>query len=184
MSVIALLSIVILWHWPFVQPPVELTLFPDKAAARIVVSQDDQRMLIFEGERLFRALPVSTGVPADRVTTTPAWEGRVGRYWGTFSSFGTTQDHGYWLFTDYLPDGRWNGDILIHGAPYTRGADGEKLYQREHIGREPHSHGCIQLLPEDAEWFRAWDPVGVPVAIEPIGVGAVLPPLATPGPPR
>jgi hypothetical protein len=47
MSSIALLSIVILWHWPLVQPPVELTLFPDKAAARIVVSQDDQRMLIF-----------------------------------------------------------------------------------------------------------------------------------------
>jgi lipoprotein-anchoring transpeptidase ErfK/SrfK len=141
--------------------------FPDKATARIVIAQDQQRLLIFEGTILRRAMPISTGWPGQRATITPPWQGRVGRYWGTFASFGTVQDDGYWLFTDYLPDGRWNGDILIHGAPYTVGADGEKAYDLSGIGVAPISHGCIRLLPEDSAWIRAWDPLGVPVEIRP-----------------
>lgn len=158
--------------------------FPDKARSRIVISQDEQKMFIYEGARLVRTLPISTGWPGSRKTTTLAWAGEVGYYWGTFESFGTTQDHGYWLFTDYLDDGSWNGDILIHGAPYVLGPDGEKQYSRDQIGKAPVSHGCIQMLPEDAEWFHAWDPVGVQITIHfftngtqgypKLGVGAEL----------
>src|ERR671932_98453 len=76
------------------------TLYPNIAITRIAVSQDDQAMYISEGDRLVRTLPVSTGWPGLRKTSSPVWSGRVGRYWGTFSSFGTTQDNGYYLFTD------------------------------------------------------------------------------------
>ncbi len=139
--------------------------FPDKAKARIIISQDKQQMLIYEGEILVKQLPISTGWPGVRKTQTPEWVGKVGEFWGTFESFGTTQDLGYWLFTDYLDDGSWNGDILIHSAPYTIDPAGAKLYSTNHIGKTPASHGCIQLLPEDAEWFHRWDPIGVPITI-------------------
>jgi len=142
--------------------------FPAKADARIVIAQDQQRMLIYERGRLIRSMPVTTGLPTARETSTPAWTGPITDYWGTFSSFGTTQDDGYWLFSDRLPDGRWNGDILIHGAPYLIGAGGEKVYDTGGIGVAPISHGCIRLLPEDMVWFRGWDPQGVTVEIQPL----------------
>ncbi len=148
--------------------------FPDKAKARIIISQDKQQMLIYEGELLVKQLPISTGWPGVRKTQTPEWVGRVGEFWGTFESFGTTQDLGYWLFTDRLPDGSWNGDILIHGAPYAVDPAGAKLYSRDHIGKVPASHGCIQLLPEDAEWFHRWDPVGVPITIRAFSGGTLI----------
>ncbi len=153
------------------QPAAGRTLFPNKLAARIAVSQDDQAMYIYEGDRLVRTLPVSTGWPGLRKTSTPVWSGRVGRYWGTFASFGTIQDHGYYLFTDYLEDDTWNGDVLVHGAPYLLGPRGEKVYDTGGIGKTPVSNGCIRMLPEDAEWFTEWDPVGVPIVITPFSHG-------------
>lgn len=150
--------------------------FPARADARIVIAQDQQRLLVYERGALLKSLPISTGLPDRRQTSTPAWAGPVGDYWGTFSSFGTTQDDGYWLFTDYLPDGRWNGDILIHGAPYLLGPGGAKQYDLSGIGVAPISHGCIRLLPEDMAWFRAWDPRGVAVEIRPLSDPALAPP--------
>jgi lipoprotein-anchoring transpeptidase ErfK/SrfK len=167
MTRLVLILALVVGHWSIpVLPGKGVRFFPDKAIARIVVSQDKQEMLIYEGTEVFRRMPVSTGWPGMRKTQTPAWMGKVGRYWGTFSSFGTTQDLGYWLFTDHLPDGSWNGDILIHGAPYNLDPQGNKVYDLEGIGTGPMGHGCIRLLPEDAEWFHQWDPVGVPIAIE------------------
>ena len=148
-------------------------LFPDKAKARIIISQDKQQMLIYEGELLVKQLPVSTGWPGVRKTQTPEWVGQVNAFWGTFESFGTTQDLGYWLFTDYLPDGSWNGDILLHGAPYIVDPSGVKIYSTDPIGKTPVSHGCIQMLPEDAEWFHRWDPIGVPITIRAFSDGGL-----------
>lgn len=148
--------------------------FPNKLSSRIVISQDKQQMLIYQGDKVVRQFPISTGWPGVRRTSTPIWSGRVGEFWGTFESFGTTQDLGYWLFTDTLPDGTWNGDILIHGAPYTLDGAGKKLYSTEQIGRSPVSHGCIQLLPDDAQWFHEWDPVDVPITIEPFTGGTLI----------
>jgi lipoprotein-anchoring transpeptidase ErfK/SrfK len=174
MRLLALLLVVLVSNpFPASPAPAPDSPFPDKETARIVISQDEQRLTIYDGDRPVRQLPVSTGWPGVRKTTTPTWTGPIGEYWGTFSSFGTTQDFGYWLFTDYLPDGSWNGDILIHGAPYVPGPAGEKVYSRDHIGFAPRSHGCIQLLPEDAEWFRAWDPLGVGITIAPFSRGSL-----------
>jgi hypothetical protein len=158
---------------PVLPPPGGDAPYPDKSKARIVISQDKQRMIIYEGKNVARELPISTGWPGVRKTFTPAWSGKVGRFWGTFESYGTTQDLGYWLFTDHLPDGSWNGDILIHGAPYLPGPNGEKVYSLDHIGVMPASHGCIQLRPEDAEWFHGWDPIGVPIIIESFSNGTL-----------
>ena len=81
----------------------------DPTGRFIVVDQDLQQMIIAE-QGTIRLFPVSTGDPEKR-TRTPAWNGYVGAYWGTFSSFGVFADEGWFLF-------RSNGSILIHGAPY------------------------------------------------------------------
>jgi hypothetical protein len=150
--------------------------FPNKESAWIVVSQDEQQMLIYEGNRLVRTLPISSGWPGLRKSITPVFSGVVGEYWGSFNSFGTWQDHGYYLFTDYLPVegdafnlpgwGDWNGDVLLHSAPYLFGPNGEKQYIRDGIGKTPVSNGCIRMQPEDMEWFAQWDPVGVAITIK------------------
>lgn len=158
------LLVVVAWPVPSARGAID---YPASDRALIVIDQDTQRMLIYDGDVLIKHFPISTGWPGVRQTTTPAWRGAINGYWGTFSSFGTTQDDGYWLFTDYLDDGSWNGDILIHGAPYQLGVDGAKQYDVANIGLAPVSHGCIQMLPSDMVWFRAWDPVGVAVEIRP-----------------
>ncbi len=118
----------------------------------VFIDQDLQTMFVYQDGELVRIIPVSTG-KARQDSFTPAWEGRVGHYVGTFTSFGTTQDEGWYLFMA-------EGGILIHGAPYLV-EDGVKVYQElDALGVYPASHGCIRLSPEDAEWFTAWNPQG------------------------
>ncbi len=115
-------------------------------------------MHVFENGQKIRTVPVSTGDPSTVETHTPAWEGEVGWYVGTFFSFGTYADHGWYLFEHY-------GSMLIHGAPYV--LEGEtKVYQElDALGHRPASHGCIRLPPEEIEWFTAWKPKGAHVII-------------------
>ena len=137
----------------------------DPTGRFIIVDQDLQQMIVAEPGKI-HLLPVSTGDPEKR-TRTPAWNGYVGAYWGTFSSFGVFADEGWFLF-------RSNGSILIHGAPYVRDSSGNKVYQQvESIGAYPASRGCIRLKPEDSTWFSAWKPEGVPVIILPFGGGGL-----------
>jgi hypothetical protein len=125
----------------------------------IVVDQDRQRMIVAEGGVIVADLPISSGDP-DQGYRTPAWVGRVGEYWGTFSANGVSADHGWFLF-------RHEGNILIHGAPYVL-ENGVKRYQEIYaLGAFPASRGCIRLHPKDAEWFTQWGPYGVPIIILP-----------------
>ncbi len=125
----------------------------------IIIDQDHQRMIVAEDGIVIADLPVSTGDP-ERNYYTPAWAGRVGEYWGTFSAFGVSADNAWYLF-------KAAGSILIHGAPYVV-EDGVKRYKEmEALGAFPASRGCIRLRPEDAEWFTEWGPYGVPVIILP-----------------
>ncbi len=125
----------------------------------IVVDQDRQRMIVAEGGVIVADLPISSGDP-DRGYRTPAWVGRIGEYWGTFSADGVSADHGWFLF-------RHEGSILIHGAPYVI-ENGVKRYREMYaLGAFPASRGCIRLRPEDAEWFTQWGPYGVPIIILP-----------------
>ncbi len=118
-------------------------------------------MYVYENGEQIRRMPVSTGIPDQEETMTPAWEGEVGRYVGTFFSFGVWADEAWYLFEHY-------GSMLIHGAPYIE-EDGKKVYQElDALGVRPASHGCIRLPPEEAEWLSAWEPTGAHVIILPL----------------
>jgi hypothetical protein len=134
----------------------------DPARRFIVIDLKTQQMVVWDPaaeEAPLRELPVSTG-DESRGYRTPPWYGLVGKYEGTFQSFGVYADEGWYLFEDH-------GSILIHGAPYKL-IDGQKVYEDiEALGVYPASHGCIRLAPEDAAWFTTWNPQGVPLAILP-----------------
>jgi len=134
--------------------PLPTPALPEEAedGKSVYIDQNLQAMFVYENGKLVRVMPVSTG-RAGKDTYTPAWEGTIGHYVGTFSSFGTTQDEGWFLFMG-------EGGILIHGAPYLV-ENGVKVYQDlELLGVYPASHGCIRLSPDDAKWFTNWGPQG------------------------
>ncbi len=135
----------------------------------IIVDQDRQKMFVVDAGVLLRSMDVTTGDP-EQGWETPAWFGLVGEYWGTFQGAGGVMaDDGWWLF-------QRSGNFLIHGLPYTLGAEGEKIYVgMEDLGAAPASHGCIRLSPQDASWFRSWQPQGRPIIILPFASSQVEP---------
>ena len=136
---------------PPLVPPVVNT-HPEEPRS-IFIDQYNQRLLVFEHGELVRDIPCSTGLPeSDKYT--PTAQGRVGQYWGTFTSFGVDADDAWYLFKS-------SGSILIHSLPYIRDEQGVKVYQdRDALGVRPASHGCIRIAPEDAVWLTAWNPEG------------------------
>jgi len=125
----------------------------------IYVDQSQQHMYVFEHGHLIRDIPCSTGLP-DGDKYTPAWQGRVGEYWGTFFAFDVYADGAWYLYKSA-------GSILVHSLPYTRTEDSEeKLYlDRDALGQRPASHGCVRISPEDALWFTGWEPKGCPITV-------------------
>jgi lipoprotein-anchoring transpeptidase ErfK/SrfK len=131
----------------------------DTSRRFIIVDQDHQTMSLWEPDGTLNVLPISTGDPTLGLAT-PAWEGKVRYYVGTFHSYGVYADNAWYLFFT-------NNTILIHGLPYTL-EDGVKVYQgREALGHKADSHGCIRVAPEDAQWLTKWDPEGVHLVILP-----------------
>ena len=145
---------------PTLVPSPTATPGPEARYPRLVlVDQELQMMYVYEQGHLIRSIPCSTGKPGE-TTHTPAWEGEVGRYVGTFFSFGVYADEAWYLFDHY-------GDMLIHSAPYLV-EEGEKVYQDlDALGVRPTSHGCVRLPPDEAEWFSQWKPQGAHVIITP-----------------
>ncbi|NOZ73313.1 MAG: L,D-transpeptidase [Chloroflexi bacterium] len=127
----------------------------------IVVDQDNQQMFIIDDGQLLRVLAITTGDP-QLGWDTPAWFGVIGDYWGTFRGAGGVQaDEGWWLF-------KRGGNFLIHGLPYILNDQGQKEYKGvDELGETPASRGCIRLAPDEAKWFTAWHPQGVPIIILP-----------------
>jgi lipoprotein-anchoring transpeptidase ErfK/SrfK len=133
----------------------------DSARRFVAIDLKTQTMFVWDpaAETPLRELPVSTG-DESRGYRTPPWYGLIGKYEGTFQSFGVYADEGWYLFEDH-------GKILIHSAPYKL-VGGQKVYEdMEALGAYPASHGCIRLVPEDAAWFTQWNPQGVPLVILP-----------------
>jgi hypothetical protein len=125
------------------------------------VNQAAQRMYVYENGIPVRELPVSTGRPTS-VTLTRAWTGTVGRDLGSGGvDGGMYADFKWFLFQDMY------GSVLIHSVPYTRQGDAKAYDQLDALGVRPASRGCVRISPEDAQWLRAWDPVGVPIEITP-----------------
>lgn len=132
----------------------------DPAGSFVLVNQNAQRMTVVQDGALVRELAISTGDP-DRGWYTPAWTGRIGEYWGTFTANGASADDAWYLF-------KAGGSILIHSAPYTLAEDGAKIYQgMDELGVFPASRGCIRISPDDARWFTQWGPYDVPIVILP-----------------
>lgn len=130
-----------------------------KVGRAILVDQDQQHMYIFENGVEIRAIPCSTGDPANHGTK--AWRGVVGEYVGTFFAYGTYADYAWYLFDDH-------GRIMIHGAPYILDENGQRVYlELDALGRYPVSHGCIRIHPDEALWLTFWNPKGVPIIITP-----------------
>lgn len=127
----------------------------------IIIDQDSQQMHIVEDGHLVRLLDITTGDPA-LGWDTPAWFGVIGKYWGTFQGLGGVMaDEGWWLF-------KRGGNFLIHGLPYVLDDQGQKVYKgADELGFTPASRGCIRLAPDNARWFTAWKPQGVPIIILP-----------------
>jgi lipoprotein-anchoring transpeptidase ErfK/SrfK len=131
-----------------------------EAGRFVLVDQDEQAMRVYEDGVEVRTMPCSSGLPGEK-TNTPAWEGVVGEYWGTFFAYNVYADEAWYLFKSL-------GSILIHSSPYTV-ENGVKVYQElEALGLRPASHGCIRIAPEDAQWFTEWEPEGVPIVITPL----------------
>jgi len=109
-----------------------------------------------------RVIAVSSGRPV-RNEFTPAWSGKVGRYLGSgpFLNTNLWSDHMWYLFPAA------NGSILIHSVPYTKSGETIVYDRLDALGVEPASRGCVRISPEDAEWLKGWDPVGVPIQITP-----------------
>jgi lipoprotein-anchoring transpeptidase ErfK/SrfK len=126
----------------------------------LVVDQDSQTMLVYENEVEIRRLPVSTGAPVANAFT-PAWQGKVGPFWGkaAFRNTNLWADYIWYLFPGS------EGSILIHSVPYTRSGEAKVYDNLEALGVRPASAGCVRISPEDAEWLAAWNPVGVPIEI-------------------
>lgn len=132
----------------------------DPARRFVVIDPNIQRMTVWDPTQATRELLISTGDEDQGYFTLP-WYGLVGEYWGTFHAFGVYADDGWYLFDDPT------GSILIHSAPYKL-VDGQKVYEDlDALGNYPASHGCIRLAPEDARWFTAWQPQGVPLVVLP-----------------
>jgi len=126
----------------------------------VYVHQGTQLVHIYENGIETRRMACSTGLP-DPQMNTPAWEGVVGEYWGTFFAYDVYADEAWYLFKSL-------GSILIHSSPYTLENDVKVYQDMEILGVRPASHGCIRLSPEDALWFTEWGPEGVPIVITPL----------------
>jgi len=126
-------------------------------ARYIYVDQGSQHVYVFEEGALVRAIACSTGIP-DPDSYTPAWSGEVGEYWGTFFAYEVYADEAWYLFKS-------DGSILVHSLPYTLENESKVYLDRDALGVRPASHGCIRVSPQDAAWFTAWGPGGVPITI-------------------
>jgi lipoprotein-anchoring transpeptidase ErfK/SrfK len=116
-------------------------------------------MYVYEGGVEVRKIPVSTGAPVTNAFT-PSWSGVVGDYrgWGLFRNNLQADDRWY-LFPG--PE----GSILIHSVPYTLTGNNKVYDQLNALGVKPVSSGCVRISPADAQWLKAWDPVGVSITI-------------------
>lgn len=121
---------------------------------RIIVDRSDQKLTAYEGEEIFMEIPISTGL---ELTPTPR---------GTFTVFKKTPSRymqgpipGLADQQIYdLPGVPWNlyfthGGAVIHGA-----------YWHNSFG-SPYSHGCVNLLPENARKLYEWAVLGTQVIV-------------------
>jgi lipoprotein-anchoring transpeptidase ErfK/SrfK len=125
-------------------------LVPGGGAGRVEVDVGRQVLFMYEGDALWRILPVSTGSGQRYCVdgscahaVTPAGSYRVFQHvrgWQT-SRLGRLYNPLY-----------FNGGIAIHGAPS--------------VPAYPASHGCVRIPMFEAEWFPSKVANGTPVYVK------------------
>lgn len=130
------------------------TTVSDNITKKIIVDRTKQQLQAYDGETLFMETPISTGLD---LTPTPR---------GTFHIFKKTPSR-YMQgpipeLADQqvydLPGVPWNlyftdGGAVIHGA-----------YWHTNFGKQ-YSHGCVNLLPENARKLYEWAELGTKVVV-------------------
>jgi hypothetical protein len=121
---------------------------------RIVVLRGAQKLYAYDGDKLFMAALVSTGV---ELTPTPR---------GTFTVYKKTPSRYMQgpipLISDQyydLPGVPWNLYFTAEGA-VVHGA-----YWHDNFGK-PSSHGCVNLPPDEAKKLYLWADVGTKVTVQ------------------
>lgn len=137
-----------------------------EAPKRILVDVSDQILTAYEGDTIVMEVRISTGLFD---TPTPYGDFTVlrktpSRYMQGPLQNGQREDPDLPIDTthpDYydLPGVPWNlyftyDGAVIHGA-----------YWHVNFG-QPHSHGCVNLPPQNAEQLYAWAEVGTPIHVQ------------------
>ena len=128
------------------------------AEKKISVDLSEQKMKIYLGGDLVREFTVSTGAPK---TPTP-----VGNYEISLKQevrIGAKPPH--YVMPKFMMFRQ--GGYGIHALPSLSRKGGDVFWTeaRSHIGR-PVSHGCIRVLPEDANFVYDFAEVGTPVDVQ------------------
>lgn len=118
---------------------------PTNTGKAIVVSTSTQRIYAYENGQLIRSHLTSTGLPA-----TPTVLGD------------------YNIYVKYRATDMRGPDYFLPQVPWTmyfyQGYGIHGTYWHNSFGR-PMSHGCVNLPPEEAQWFFNWAEVGTLVRV-------------------
>lgn len=131
--------------------PEELTpISPDVEDKRIVVDVNHQTLSAYEGNREVFFCRVSTGAKFDAYGnvvdkwSTPVGQHRITRKYISLQMSGGTTGAGY-----DLPGIGWAVIFATGGVAF------HSTFWHNNFG-DPMSHGCVNLLPEDAKWLFRW----------------------------
>lgn len=129
-----------------------------QAEKKITVDLSDQEMHVYLGDNLVREFKVSTGAaktptPVGSYSISLKQEVRIG---------GKAPHYVMPKFMMFRKDG-----YGIHALPSLSRKGGDLFWTeaRSHIGR-PVSHGCIRVLPEDADFMYQFTDIGTKVVVE------------------
>lgn len=126
------------------------------AEKRVVIDRSDQTMKIYLGDMLVREFRVSTGA-AD--TPTPIGEFSISLKQEV--RVGSKPPH------YIMPKFQWfkAGGYGIHALPQLKGNNWFWEEALDHIGI-PVSHGCVRVLPADADWLFSFTDIGTKVIVQ------------------
>lgn len=135
------------------------TTWEDGAATtttkRIIVDRSEQKLYAYEGDVLFMETSISTGLA---LSPTPR---------GTFKVFKKTPSR---YMQGPLPNLASDQYYDLPGVPWDlyftqEGAVIHGAYWHDSFGT-PYSHGCVNLLPTDAQELYYWAPLGTKVIVQ------------------
>jgi lipoprotein-anchoring transpeptidase ErfK/SrfK len=128
------------------------------APRKIVVDISEQKMFVYLGDKLVKNFRVSSGKSA---TPTPYGETKI----TLKQEVRVSAKAPHYIMPKFMMFRA--GGYGIHALP-SLGNDRGRYWTeaRSHIGI-PVSHGCIRLLPEDADFLFDFTPIGTPVVVKP-----------------